>query len=216
MLATDGRSSGLCVDPIENKPRNHFYPGSAVLSFGTAGCNLACKFCQHWDISKSREQHTLTVSAAAAAIAAAAVEHSCGSVAFTYNGPIIFHEYALDSVWVRDHLGIEVPRHISAFHPDWKMRDIPATPLATLSRARNIALAVGLHHVYTGNVHRVVGDASHCRACGLLLVQRDCYEFQHYALTSAGRCRCCCEPCAGHFADVVGHWGRPRMAIKLA
>ena len=120
------------------------------------------------------------------------------------------------SVWVRDHLGIEVPRHFSAFHPDWKMRDIPATPLATLSRARNIALAVGLHHVYTGNVHHVLGDASHCRACGMLLVQRDCYEFQHYALTSAGRCRCCCEPCAGHFADVAGHWGRPRMAIKLA
>ena len=50
-----GRCSGFCIDPIEKKPLNHFYPGSSVLSFGTAGCNLACKFCQNWDISKSRE-----------------------------------------------------------------------------------------------------------------------------------------------------------------
>ena len=309
MLTTYGRSSGLCVDPIEKKPLNHFYAGTAVLSFGTAGCNLACKFCQNWDISKSREQHTLTVSASPEAIAAAAVEHGCASVAFTYNDPIIFHEYALDvaaacrardvktvavtagyvcpapraeffaamdaanvdlkafsdnfyervtgsalapvletleyvvhetrtwleittllipglndsdselrdlSVWVRDHLGSEVPLHFSAFHPDWKMRDIPATPPATLSRARNIALAVGLQHVFTGNVHDAVGDATHCRACGTLLVQRDWYESQHYALTFDGRCGCCGERCAGHFAGAAGQWGPRRVAIKLA
>lgn len=120
------------------------------------------------------------------------------------------------SVWVRDHLGVEMPLHFSAFHPDWKMRDIPATPPATLTRARNIALAVGLQHVYTGNVHDAVGGATQCRACGTLLVQRDWYEIRHYTLTSEGRCRCCCEPCAGHFAGTAGQWGRQRVAIKLA
>ena len=97
MLTTYGRSSGFCVDPIEKKPLNHFYPGSAVLSFGTAGCNLACKFCQNWDISKSREMDTLMDAASPEAIAAAAAAHGCRSVAFTYNDPVIFAEYALDT-----------------------------------------------------------------------------------------------------------------------
>jgi len=309
VLATYGRSSGFCIDPIEKKPLNHFYPGSAVLSFGTAGCNLACKFCQNWDISKSREQDTLTATATPTAIAEAAVESGCTSVAFTYNDPIIFHEYALDiaaacrargvktvavtagyvcpapraeffaamdaanvdlkafsedfyqritgsalapvletleyiahetdtwleittllipglndsdaelralSAWVRDHLGTQVPLHFSAFHPDWKMRDIPATPPATLSRARNIAMEAGLHHVYTGNVHDEAGDATHCHACGYTLIQRDWYEIRSYALTSDGRCPRCAEPCAGRFARAAGQWGRRRVAIKLA
>ena len=308
VLTTYGRSSGLCIDPIEKKPLNHFYPGSAVLSLGTAGCNLACKFCQNWDISKSREQDRLTAKATPEAIAAAAVESGCTSVAFTYNDPIIFHEYALDiavachergvktvavtagyvcpapraeffaamdaanvdlkafnedfyrrvtgsalapvletleyiahetrtwleittllipglndsdaelralSVWVRDHLGTRVPLHFSAFHPDWKMRDISATPAATLTRARYIALEVGLHYVYTGNVHDAAGDATQCHACGLTLIQRDWYDIRSYALTPAGRCPRCAEPCAGRFASAAGQWGRRRMAINL-
>jgi len=97
VLTTYGRSSGFCVDPIEKKPLNHFYPGSAVFSFGTAGCNLACKFCQNWDISKSREMDTLMDQASPQAIAAAAAEHGCRSVAFTYNDPVIFAEYAMDT-----------------------------------------------------------------------------------------------------------------------
>jgi pyruvate formate lyase activating enzyme len=96
VLTTYGRSSGFCIDPIEKKPLNHFYPGTPVLSFGTAGCNLACKFCQNWDISKSREFDTLASSASPAALARAAVEHGCSSVAFTYNDPVIFLEYAVD------------------------------------------------------------------------------------------------------------------------
>jgi pyruvate formate lyase activating enzyme len=95
-LTTYGRSSGFCVDPIEKKPLNHFYPGSSVLSFGTAGCNLACKFCQNWDISKSREMDTLMDDASPAAIARAATAMGCRSVAFTYNDPVIFAEYAMD------------------------------------------------------------------------------------------------------------------------
>src|SRR6266540_1943465 len=96
VLTTYGRSSGFCVDPIEKKPLNHFLPGSPVLSFGTAGCNLACRFCQNWDISKSREVDTLADRASPETIARAARELGCRSVAFTYNDPVIFMEYAMD------------------------------------------------------------------------------------------------------------------------
>lgn len=95
-LTTYGRSSGFCIDPIEKKPLNHFYPGSSVLSFGTAGCNLCCKFCQNWDISKSREFDTLSASASPAALAQTAARMGCQSIAFTYNDPVIFLEYAVD------------------------------------------------------------------------------------------------------------------------
>ena len=96
LLTTYGRSSGFCIDPVEKKPLNHFYPGTSILSFGTAGCNLACKFCQNWDISKSRETDTLMDAATPDAIAAAALKLGCKSVAFTYNDPVIFAEYAID------------------------------------------------------------------------------------------------------------------------
>jgi len=96
VLTTYGRSSGYCVDPIEKKPLNHFLPGTPVLSFGTAGCNLACRFCQNWDISKSREIDTLADAASPEEIAAAAARLGCRSVAFTYNDPVIFMEYAID------------------------------------------------------------------------------------------------------------------------
>ena len=96
VLTSYGRSSGFCVDPIEKKPLNHFLPGSAVLSFGTAGCNLACRFCQNWDISKSREIDRLSDAAGPDDIAEAAVRLGCRSVAMTYNDPVIFLEYAVD------------------------------------------------------------------------------------------------------------------------
>jgi pyruvate formate lyase activating enzyme len=96
VLTTYGRSSGYCVDPIEKKPLNHFLPGTPVLSFGTAGCNLACRFCQNWDISKSKEMDTLADAASPGDIAAAAGDLGCRSVAFTYNDPVIFLEYAVD------------------------------------------------------------------------------------------------------------------------
>ena len=95
-LYTYGRSSGFCVDPIEKKPLNHFLPGTSVLSFGTAGCNLACKFCQNWDMSKSREMDTLADRATPEMLAAAAQRLGCASVAYTYNDPVVFMEYAMD------------------------------------------------------------------------------------------------------------------------
>ena len=97
VLTGYGRASGFCIDPIEKKPLNHFLPGTPVLSFGTAGCNLACRYCQNWDISKSRDQDTLAVSASPEAIAARAAELGCRSVAYTYNDPVIFLEYAVDT-----------------------------------------------------------------------------------------------------------------------
>jgi len=96
VLATYGRSSGFCVDPIEKKPLNHFLPGTPVLSFGTAGCNLGCRFCQNWDISRSRAVDTLADAASPQDVAEAAVRLGCRSVAFTYNDPVVFLEYAVD------------------------------------------------------------------------------------------------------------------------
>jgi len=309
VLTTYGRSSGFCIDPIEKKPLNHFLPGSAVLSFGTAGCNLACKFCQNWDISKSREIDTLADAAAPEQLAAAARRNGCRSVAFTYNDPVIFHEYAIDIAqacheqgiravavsagyvcpeprrefysymdaanidlkafdeafyykltgshlqpvletleylkhetdvwfeittllipgqndsnaeldaetrWIAAHLGPDVPLHFTAFHPDWKMRDIPATPAATLGRARDIARANGLRYVYTGNVHDEAGGSTYCHICGGLLIGRDWYELTAWALTAAGSCRHCGAACPGVFESEPGGWGRRRMPLRLS
>ena len=107
VLATYGRSSGFCVDPIEKKPLNHFLPGTPILSFGTAGCNLTCKFCQNWDISKSREVDTLADEASPERIAAAARQLGCSSVAFTYNDPVIFLEYAVDVAQACREVGVK-------------------------------------------------------------------------------------------------------------
>jgi pyruvate formate lyase activating enzyme len=107
VLTTYGRSSGFCIDPIEKKPLNHFLPGTPVLSFGTAGCNLACKFCQNWDISKSRESDRLQTRASPEEIARAALDTGSRSVAFTYNDPVIFMEYAIDVAKACHELGIQ-------------------------------------------------------------------------------------------------------------
>ena len=136
VLTSYGRSSGFCIDPIEKKPLNHFQPGSSVLSFGTAGCNLACRFCQNWDMSKSRETSTLADAAGPETLARAAVELGCGSVAFTYNDPTVFLEYAVDVAQACREVGVrsvavtagyicdeprrELYRHIDAANVDLK------------------------------------------------------------------------------------------------
>src|SRR3954469_10256093 len=283
VLPSSGRSSGFCVDPIEKKPLNHFLPGSPVLSFGTAGCNLGCRFCQNWDISKSREIDTLAAAADPAQLAAAAKRLGCRSVAFTYNDPVIFLEYAMDvadacreagirtvavsagymnpapreefyrhidaanidlkafsetfyekvtfarldavletleylrttdvwfevttllipdhndsdgeiaaeCAWFAEHLGPDVPLHFSAFHPDFKMRDVPRTPPATLRRARRIAREHGLKYVYTGNVHDPDGQTTTCAGCGAAVIVRDWYVISSYEVSDAGTCKRC-------------------------
>ena len=308
VLTTYGRSSGFCVDPIEKKPLNQFYPGSSVLSFGTAGCNLACKFCQNWDISKSREMDTLMDAATPEAIALAAERLGCKSVAFTYNDPVIFAEYAMDTAdachakgiqtvavtagyvhpeprrefftridaanvdlkaftedfyfkltgahlqpvldtlvylvketnvwteittllipgkndsdaeieaecsWIRDRLGRDVPLHFSAFHPDWKMRDVPPTPSETLTRARDIALRTGLRYVYTGNVHDEAGGSTYCPSCGELVIRRDWYDIRDYQLDAKGACRHCGAQLAGRYEKFDQAFGRRRIPVRL-
>lgn len=290
-LTTYGRSSGFALDPIEKKPLFHFLPGSGVFSFGTAGCNLTCKFCQNWDISKSTAMDRLMREASPDEIAAAALASGARSVAFTYNDPVIFAEYAIDTaaacralglatvavtagyihpeprreffaamdaanvdlksfredfyfkltgahlapvlatlrylahetgVWteittllipglndsdaeIRDlarfvarELHPEVPLHFSAFHPDWKMRDVPATPASTLARARRIAQEEGLAFVYTGNVHDREGGSTFCPRCHALLIERDWNRITRYEL-EAGACPHCHATLPGRF-----------------
>ncbi len=308
VLTSYGKASGFVIDPIEKKPLYHFLPGTPVLSFGTAGCNLACKFCQNWDISKSRTQDSLTAKAFPEDIARAAVATGCRSVAFTYNDPVIFHEYAIDtamacrdkglksvavtagymterarqeffrymdaanvdlksfdeefyyrlcggrlqhvldtleyirhetgcwleittliipghndseneihamSEWIMDKLGPDVPLHFTAFHPDWKMRDVPPTPAETLVKCRRIALTAGLRYVYTGNVHNEEGDSTWCHECGALLIGRDWYEMTAWHVNSNGECKKCGTPCAGVFESRPGDWGRKRHAVDM-
>ncbi|HEX5801890.1 MAG TPA: AmmeMemoRadiSam system radical SAM enzyme [Azospira sp.] len=308
ILTTWGRSSGFCIDPVEKKPLNHFYPGSSILSFGTAGCNLACKFCQNWDISKSRDMDRLMDAATPAAIADAAVRHGAKSVAYTYNDPVVFAEYALDTAaacrakgifnvavtagyihaeprrefyaamdaanvdlkgftddfyfklcgghlqpvldtlayihhetdcwleittllipgrndsdaelkqlaaWVAKELGADVPLHFTAFHPDWKMEDVPPTPPATLTRARNIARDAGLHYVYTGNVHDRDGGSTRCPTCSALLIARDWYEIGAYRIGADGCCPDCGERIAGRFGRFGKPFGARRIPVRL-
>ncbi len=123
ILTTYGRSSGFCVDPIEKKPLNNFYPGSSTLSFGTAGCNLACKFCQNWDISKSKDMDRLMDEASPELIALAAENANCKSVAFTYNDPVIFAEYAMDVADACHARGIKTVAVTAGYMHDQARRD---------------------------------------------------------------------------------------------
>jgi pyruvate formate lyase activating enzyme len=126
VLTTYGRSSGFCIDPVEKKPLNHFYPGSSILSFGTAGCNLACKFCQNWDISKSRDFDRLADQASPEALARSAQSHGCKSVAFTYNDPVIFAEYAMDVADACHALGIQTVAVTAGYMHDQPRREFYA------------------------------------------------------------------------------------------
>ena len=126
VLTTYGRSSGFCIDPVEKKPLNQFYPGSSILSFGTAGCNLACKFCQNWDISKSRDMDRLMDQASPEQIAEAAQKTGCRSVAFTYNDPVIFAEYAMDVADACHARGIKAVAVTAGYMHDQARRDFYA------------------------------------------------------------------------------------------
>lgn len=307
VLDTYGRSSGFCIDPIEKKPLNHFYPGTSVLSFGTAGCNLGCKFCQNWSISKAREWDRVADRAGPDDIAAAAVRHRCQSVAFTYNDPVIFAEYAIDVAnacrargiktiavtagyitdvarpeffaamdgvnidlkafseafyhkitfshlqpvldtirylasetdvwfeittllipgyndsndelerecdWLLSAVGPEVPVHFTAFHPDFKMTQVARTPASTLQRARQIARAAGIKHVYTGNVHDREGQSTYCAGCGVLLIERDWYALGTYRI-KGGACPDCGRQASGRWGDRKGIWGSRRLPIAI-
>jgi pyruvate formate lyase activating enzyme len=117
--------------------------------------------------------------------------------------------------WVLKELGPDVPLHFSAFHPDWKMRDVPATPAATLVRARNIALKTGLHYVYTGNVHDVTGGTTFCPSCREALIVRDWYRIEAYALTDRGACPHCGTAIAGRFGTFSHPFGNRRIPVSM-
>ncbi|MFQ5416521.1 MAG: AmmeMemoRadiSam system radical SAM enzyme, partial [Myxococcota bacterium] len=120
------------------------------------------------------------------------------------------------SRWVVDHLGHDVPWHFTAFHPDYRMRSLPPTPLAVLQRARAIAEGHGVHYVYTGNVHDERGGATRCQGCGEILIGRDGYALTRWNLTERGHCRACNTPCVGVFEGPPGDWGARRMPVRLA
>ncbi|MEO5376507.1 MAG: AmmeMemoRadiSam system radical SAM enzyme [Magnetococcus sp. DMHC-6] len=308
VLTTFGRSSGFCIDPIEKKPINHFLPGTPTLSFGTAGCNLTCKFCQNWHMSKSKQMDALTAIATPEVLATAAIKLGCRSVSFTYNDPVIFLEYAvavaqacrqqgikniavtagyinpeprieffkaMDATnvdlksfsehfyrklvggrlqpvletleyiyhetevwmeittllipgendsdaelhaltqWVVERLGVTVPLHFTAFHPDWRLQGRPRTPLSTLTRARQIALTNGLRYVYTGNVQDRTGSTTYCHHCQTPLIVRDGWTIINWHLTENGCCVHCATPCSGVFEASPGHWGAKRIPVRF-
>jgi pyruvate formate lyase activating enzyme len=307
VLTSYGRSSGFCIDPVEKKPLYHFHPGSAVLSFGTAGCNLGCRYCQNWDLTKAAEIDRLGERASPVAIAQTARRLGCTSVAFTYNDPVIFAEYAIDTAracrearvhsiavtagyvtagargelfaamdaanidlkafseefyhrqcyghlapvletieyavketscwveltnlvipglndsdaeiealcaWVLERLGPHVPLHFTAFHPDYKLLDLPPTPPETLRRARARAKSLGIDHVYTGNIADVEGASTTCAGCEELVVERRGYEVTRFRLDE-GFCPVCRVEVPGHFGVAPGQWGARRLAVLV-
>src|SRR5204862_201278 len=116
----------------------------------------------------------------------------------------------------RRHVGPEVPLHFTAFHPDWKMTDIPATPAATLTRAREIGQLAGLNYVYTGNVHDSDGGSTYCPSCEKPVIVRDWYRIDGYHVTADGRCEYCSAPIAGRFGKFERPFGPRRIPVRLA
>jgi pyruvate formate lyase activating enzyme len=120
------------------------------------------------------------------------------------------------SAWIACELGPDVPLHFTAFHPDWKMNELPPTPPSTLTRARRIAMDAGLHYVYTGNVHDTEGGTTFCPACHAALIERDWYDIRHYDLPADGRCPHCQTQIAGRFGTFGKPFGQHRIPVRLA
>lgn len=118
--------------------------------------------------------------------------------------------------WIAREIGGDVPLHFTAFHPDFRMLDRPATPPSTLTRARKIALSKGLRYIYTGNVHDPGGSSTYCHNCGEVLIERDWYQLGAYNLKDKNKCTRCGTVCAGHFDDKPGTWGPRRQPVRLA
>jgi pyruvate formate lyase activating enzyme len=285
-----GRPASVAVDPIEKKPLYHVLPGASILSIGTAGCNLSCRCCQNWSLARGRVEELGATELPPDQVAAVAVREGCAAVAFTYNEPTVFAEYAEDAAracraaglltvmvtngyiteaaaaeiypwidaanvdlkffsdelyhkqsgghlapvlralevmraagtfveittliipglnddddqigaiadWIGAHLGADTPFHLSAFHPDFRLRDRPRTPVATLERARRVALGRGLHHVYGGNVASAEMHTTTCPSCGATLICRSGFSVIESRLRPGGRCPCG-RPLAGRF-----------------
>ncbi len=287
-----GHPVAVQVDPIEKKPLNHFLPGTTILSLGTAGCNLGCRYCQNWDISQARAHQITATELPPEEVVKLAVRQGTPSIAFTYNEPTIWSEYVVDIArlahergistvmvtngyishaafrdvyehidaanvdlksireafyakstlghvapvletlrwlrretavwfeitnliipklnddpaelqqlcqWVLDHLGDDVPLHFSAFHPQFKLLDVPPTPAATLHRAREIAMHIGLKYVYEGNVYSDGGNTI-CPGCKRTIVRRSWHDLTSFHMDE-GKCAYCSKPIAGVFSS---------------
>ena len=292
--------AAMQIDPIEKKPLNHFLPGTRAFSLGTAGCNMGCFFCQNWSISKSQSDQTRSTHIPAEDIVALAIRYGCPSIAFTYNEPTIWGEYAIDicraareagiqtvmvtngyitreafhdiydhvdaanvdlkgftegfygkitlthlqpvldtltwlkgethvwfeitnllipslnddpneirrlSEWIIEHLGPDVPLHFTAFHPDFKLRDKPATPPATLHAAMKIALDAGLQYVYEGNIHTGAANTV-CPGCGKIVIRRSWHTVLENVL-QRGACPACHYKIPGRWENFAS--AKPRM-----
>lgn len=288
-----GRPNAVAVDPVEKKPLWHFLPGTTILSMGTAGCNLGCRFCQNWDLSKARSQHVRALELSPEDVPRLARREGAPSVAFTYNDPTIYPEYVIDAAracqaagvaavgvtagyisdaaradmypeldalnidlkgftegfyhrltfshlapvletiewsvkrglwvelttlvipghnddldelraefrWIVEHVGPDVPLHLTAFHPDYKLQGVPPTPPATLIRARAEARALGLRHVYTGNIWDSDGAVTRCHACDAALIERRWHAVTANRVRPGGACPDCGARVPGVFDD---------------
>ena len=308
VLTSYGKASGFCVDPVEKKPLVQFYPGTPVLSFGTAGCNLGCQFCQNWDISKAKDIARTSSSGSPEDIAQTALAWGCSAVAFTYNDPVVFAEYAIDTAhachavgihtiavtagyitanaredffsvmdaanidlkafsegfyrklcvaelapvldtikyvrhqtktwlelttllipssndsrdeiarmcdWIMNELGPDVPLHFTAFHPDYRLTDVPATPPEVCRRAREQAISRGLHYVYTGNISDRAGQTTYCPECGSAAIHRDGYRLCGWNL-SGNRCLVCSTEIPGRYsASGPSRFGSRRLPVQV-
>ena len=287
-----GHPAAVAIDPIEKKPLNHFFPGSKILSLGTAGCNMGCSFCQNWDISKAKSDQVRSADLSPQDVVTLALEHGVPHIAFTYNEPTIWAEYVIDIArqahgaglntvvvtngyvtreaffdiyrhidaanvdlkafteqfyaqvtlthlqpvldvlrwlrhetgvwfeltnliipalnaddselkqlceWVLQNLGDDIPLHFTAFHPDFKLQDQPATPPPTLHRARRIAMQMGLKYVYEGNIHSDGGNTI-CPGCQQVVIQRSWHAVTSYKLKD-GRCVHCGTRIGGVFTQ---------------
>ncbi|MBD3334561.1 MAG: AmmeMemoRadiSam system radical SAM enzyme [Candidatus Eisenbacteria bacterium] len=286
-----GRLTGFGLDPIEKKPLFHFHPGTPILSFGTAGCNLGCKFCQNWDMSKARAEERRGMEVTPEQVVELAQQERCPSIAYTYNDPVIFGEFVVDVSrlarargiknvmvtagyitreareevfqnidaanvdlkafserfyrkltlaelapvldtlqwlrnetdvwievttllipgwndsddeirrevgWILDNLGDDVPLHFTAFHPDYRMTDIPRTPRETLLRARSLAQEAGLKYPYVGNVLDDDGSTTYCPGCRRSVITRNWHSVTTNRLQD-NRCPHCRTEIAGRF-----------------
>jgi pyruvate formate lyase activating enzyme len=301
-----GRPTGFAVDPIEKKPLNHFLPGSSILSFGTAGCNLGCQFCQNWDMSKARVDELHSQSVTPEEVVSLAEREGCPSIAFTYNDPVIIGEFVIDvsrlarergirsvmvtagyvtpearaevfryidaanidlkgfseefykkltlsrlepvldtmiwlrhetdiwfeittllipghndtdeeilreCAWILENLGQDVPLHFTAFHPAYKMTDVPRTPTSTLQRARALALGQGIRFVYVGNVLDDEGQTTWCPNCKAALIRRDWHSVREYRL-DGDHCPDCATVIPGRFEQLARGGARDSRRIR--
>jgi pyruvate formate lyase activating enzyme len=283
-----GRVAAMHNDPVEKKPFFHFLPGSTAISIATVGCNLDCKFCQNWDLSRRKPEEADFTEMNPEAVAETAVAWGCRSVAYTYNEPVVFAEFVHDTAeaaakrgvrsvvvsngfirkepladlarvvdavkvdlkafrqdfyrdvtggslqpvldtlvllsslnvwteivylvipglnddpaslkamtgWILRELGPDVPLHFSRFYPQYKLKNLPPTPLETLDRAWTLGKEAGLHFVYLGNVPGHPGENTVCPGCGKTVIERRGFQLRKNR-TAGGKCGFCGRPIPG-------------------